>query len=75
MNAEHIAHFIDAGVNLAGGLWGTLVGYRVVGDRMLTNGRYAKLLVRMLPALKIAGPIMLLSGVYLTTKAFNTSPV
>lgn len=71
---EHVIFFVDAAITLVGGAFGTLMGYQVIGDRMLANEKYSKFLVKSLPVLKISGPIMLCWGAYLIVKAVNSLP-
>lgn len=63
MTAETIATLVDSGIPLLGGLYGTLLGFRVIGKAAGEDPKYDAWHERFGQHLKWLGPLILIFGV------------
>lgn len=64
MRAEAIATIIESTIPIAGGLYGTLLGFRVVGKKPFESLEYDRWHERFGPMFRVLGPLVILFGVF-----------
>jgi hypothetical protein len=64
MNARLIASLIDGAIPFAGGVYITLLGFRVVGKKLGANSRFDDWMSRFGKFFRIGGPLLIAFGVF-----------
>ncbi len=64
MRPEAMATIIESAIPLLGGIYATLLGFRVVGKKPLESLEYDRWHERFGPMLRVLGPLVVLFGVF-----------
>ncbi len=64
MSPGTIAALVDGGIPLIGGIYATLIGFRVVGKPLGTSREYDQWHERFGTVLKVCGPMMIAFGIF-----------
>ena len=74
MSPDTVGNLVNAAIPLCGGIYATLLGYRVVGTQPGTSLKSDEWHARFGLMCRIFGPLLILFGLFGVTMAFN-SPV
>jgi hypothetical protein len=72
MNSEQITNLVDLAIPMAGGVYGTLLGLRVVGPKLGSNEKFDAMHAKWIKHFKWLGPLLIVITVLLATLGANT---
>jgi hypothetical protein len=64
MRPEVIRAFIDGGIFLLGGVYGILIGYRIIGKGAGVDFKYDQWHERFGRMLRVLGPLLIVYGIF-----------
>jgi hypothetical protein len=72
MNSEQIANLVDLAIPMAAGVYGTLLGLRVVGPKLGSNEKFDTMHTKWIKHFKWLGPLLIVITVLLASFRANT---
>jgi hypothetical protein len=72
MNSEQIANLVDLAIPMAAGVYGTLLGLRVVGPKPGSNEKFDAMHAKWIKHFKWLGPLLIMMTILLATSRTST---